>query len=242
LDIRWPLLHLQTMGNGISDIWVLPERTSPLWKASNQPVQLTTGPLSFKIPVPSKDGKKLFVIGAQLRAELVRYDFKSAEFVPYLGGISAGELDFSRDGKWVAYVRYPDDSLWRSKLDGSERLQLTYPPQRAATPHWSPDGKTIAFSSATPGKPWKVVVISPDGGTPESLTSKESPETDPTWSPDGATLAFSSNDSLHPETQFIQLFNLSNRQLSPLPASEPVFGPRWSPDGRFIAAPRRSTA
>src|SRR5437667_8291219 len=126
----------QALRDGASNIWVLPEHFSLLRKASNQPVQLTTGPLSFNTPVPSKDGKKLFVIGMQLRAELVRYDFKSGEFVPYLGGISAGELDFSRDGKSVAYVSYPDDTLWRSRLDGAERLRLTYPPQRTATPHW----------------------------------------------------------------------------------------------------------
>ena len=52
-------------------------------------------------PLPSKDGKKLFVIGIQQRAELVRYDAKSGEFIPYLGGISAGDVDFSRDGQWV---------------------------------------------------------------------------------------------------------------------------------------------
>jgi len=225
----------QALRDGANNIWVLPERSSPLRKASNQPVQLTTGPLSFSTPVPSKDGKKLFVIGTQLRAELVRYDFKSGEFIPYLGGISAGELDFSRDGEWVAYVSYPDDALWRSKLDGSERLQLTYPPLRTATPHWSPDGKTIAFSAAKPGKPWKVFVISPDGGSTESITSTETLETDPTWSPDGTTLAFSSNDNLHPETMFVQLFDLKSRQISRLPGSEPVFGPRWSPDGRSIA-------
>jgi len=225
----------QALRDGASNIWVLPEHSSPLRKVSNQPLQLTTGPLSFDTPVPSKDGKKLFVIGAQLRAELVRYDFKSAEFVPYLGGISAGELDFSRDGKWVAYVSYPDDTLWRSKLDGSERLQLTYPPQRAALPRWSPDGKTIAFTAAMPGKPWKVCVISPDGGTPDPITRTETLQTDPSWSPDGAILAFSSNDNFHPENQYVQLFDLKTRQLSSLPTSEPVFGPRWSPDGRSIA-------
>jgi serine/threonine protein kinase/Tol biopolymer transport system component len=225
----------ESLRDGASNIWVLPEHSSLLRKVSNQPVQLTTGPLSFNAPVPSKDGKKLFVIGAQLRAELVRYDFKSGEFVPYLGGISAGEVDFSRDGKWVTYVSYPDDTLWRSKFGGSERVQLTYPPMRTATPHWSPDGKTIAFSAATPGKPWKVCVIFPDGGLPEPITSTETLETDPTWSPDGATLAFSSNDNLHPESMFVQLFDLKSRQLSRIPGSEPVFGPRWSPDGRSIA-------
>jgi len=224
----------QALRDRASNIWALPEHSSILRKASNQPLQLTTGLLSFGAPVPSKGGGKLFVIGAQLRAELVRYDFKSGDFVPYLGGISAGELDFSRDGKWVAYVSYPDDTLWRSKLDGSERLQLTYRPRRAALPHWSPDGKTIAFSATTPGRPWKVFVISPDGGAPEPITSAESIENDPTWSPDGTTLAFGSNDNFHPESMFVQLFDVKNRQLSRMPASEPVFGPRWSPDGRSI--------
>src|SRR5262249_31799032 len=161
--------------------------------------QLTTGPILFSAPVPSKDGKKLFVIGAQPRAELVRYDSQSREFVPYLGGISAGELDFSRDGKWIAYVSYPDDTLWRSKVDGTWRMQLTYPPRRAATPHWSPDGKTVAFAGATPGKPWKVFIFSPERNLPEPVTSTDTIEADPTWSPDGSTLAFSSNDNIHPE-------------------------------------------
>jgi serine/threonine protein kinase/Tol biopolymer transport system component len=225
----------QALRDGARNIWALREQPSPLRKVSNQPVQLTTGPLSFSAPVPSRDGKKLFVIGAQLRAELVRYDFKSGEFVPYLGGISAGELDFSRDGKWVTYVSYPDDALWRSKLDGSESLQLTYRPLRAAIPHWSPDGKTIAFTAATPGKPWKIFVISRDGGSPEPLTSTQTLENDSTWSPDGTTIAFASNDERHPESMFIQLFDMKTRRLSRVAASEPVFAPRWSPDGRFIA-------
>ena len=45
-----------------------------------------------------------------------------------LRGISAEFVSFSRDGQWVAYVSYPEGTLWRSKLDGSSRLQLTYPP------------------------------------------------------------------------------------------------------------------
>jgi Tol biopolymer transport system component len=225
----------QALRDGASNIWVLSEHSSLFRRVSTQPVQLTTGPLSFSRPVPSKDGKKLFVIGEQRRAELLRYDAKSGQFVPYLGGISAGELDFSRDGKWVAYVSYPDASLWRSRLDGSERLQLTYPPVRVAVPHWSPDSKTVAFSSVSPGKPWKVLLIPPNGGPPEPITPTQTTENDPSWSPDGAVLAFASNDNLHPDSMFVQLFDLKTRRVSQIQASEPVFGPRFSPDGRSIA-------
>jgi Tol biopolymer transport system component len=95
-------------------------------------------------------------------------------------------------------VSYPDDSLWRSKADASDKLQWTYPPMHAALPHWSPDGKTIAFTGSKPGKLWKTFLISSDGGNSEEVTSENLAETDPTWSPEGL-LAFSRNDQLHPE-------------------------------------------
>ena len=101
--------------------------------------------MSLAIPVPSPDGKNVFADGHLPRGELVVYDIKSHQFLPFLSGISAGELDFSPDGKWVVYVSYPDGSLWRSRADGSERLQLTFPPVTAWLPHWSPDGTQIAY-------------------------------------------------------------------------------------------------
>jgi len=51
--------------------------------------------------------------------------------------MSAGEV-VSRDGKWTPSVSYPDATLWRSRLDGSERLRLTFSPVSAFLPHWSP--------------------------------------------------------------------------------------------------------
>jgi eukaryotic-like serine/threonine-protein kinase len=226
----------QSTREGTSNIWIVPDNTAWWRKVSREPVQLTTGPLQFGGPLSSKDGKKLFVIGVQQRAELVRYDAKIADFVPFLGGISAGDADFSRDGQWITYDSYPDNTLWRSKADGTSRLQLTYPPMRTALAHWSPDGQQIAFSGAMPGKSWKVFLISKDGGSPEPLTSENVQETDPTWSNDGSTLAFGHYDLFHHERTFIELFNLKTRQLSPLPDSEGIFGPRWSRDGRYIAA------
>src|SRR5207244_8023265 len=88
-------------------------------KLSYEPVHLTTGPLSFSDPVLSKDGKKLFVMGQQTRGELVRYDAKSRQFLPFLAGISASEADFSRDGQWVTYVRSEEHT---SELQSPDHL------------------------------------------------------------------------------------------------------------------------
>src|SRR5438093_1397239 len=104
---------------------------APLRKAEREPVQLTTGPLYYWAPLPSRDGKRLYVVGEQPRGELVRYDAKSRQNVPYLSGLSVEHVRFSRDGAWAAYVAFPEGTLWRSKLDGSERLQLTFPPMLA---------------------------------------------------------------------------------------------------------------
>ena len=227
----------QSTRDGATNVWIVPDRSDWWRKVSREPVQLTTGPLQFGGPLPSKDGKKMFMGGVQLRAELVRYDAKSGDFSPYLGGISAGDVDFSRDGQWVTYVSYPDDTLWRSKLDGSARLQLTYPPMRTGLGHWSPDGQQIAFAGALPGKPWKVYLISKDGGSPQSLTSKteQLQEADPTWSPDGNTLAIG-HSGIGSDPALIELFNIKTHEISQLPGSDGFFGPRWSPDGRYIVA------
>jgi len=138
----------QSTRNGLSSLWALADQ-HPFWrKVTRDPVQLTTGPLNFGSPVLSRDGKKLFVQAWQPRAAMVRYDAKSGALWPCVVGTGASQLDFSRDGKWVAYVTYTDGTLWRSKSDGSDRVQLTYPPFQATVPRWSPDGTRIAFVSS----------------------------------------------------------------------------------------------
>jgi serine/threonine protein kinase/Tol biopolymer transport system component len=224
----------QSIRGGTSNIWALPERSSFWRKRSHGPVQLTAGPLNFSNPVPSRDGRKLFVQGYQPRAELVKYNLKTGEFLPYLSGLSAGDLDFSRDGTWVTYVTYADGTLWRSKIDGTERMHLTYPPMRVAVPHWSPDGKRIVFSATLPGQAWNLFVISSDGGGPDQLTRSSSDELDPSFSPDGKTVAFGRTE---PQIQSsIQLLDINTHQLQTLTGSEGICCPRWSPDGGHLVA------
>ena len=218
---------------GTSDIWVVADKQDWWRKTSREPVRLTTGPLQYSNPLASKDGKTLYVTGMQPRAELVKFDAKSGELIPFLGGMSAGDVDFSRDGQWVAYVSYPENTLWRSKPDGSQRLQLTYAPMQAALAHWSPDGTQIAFAGTAPGKPWKIFLIGKDGGSPQAVTTEELNEGDPTWSPDGKKLAFGVQMG---DTSMIKMLELGSHGISQLAGSDKIFAPRWSPDGRFIAA------
>jgi eukaryotic-like serine/threonine-protein kinase len=218
-------------------IWELQEKISLLHKNSLEPVQLITGPLALFSPLPSKDGKKLFVVGRRPRGELVRYEAQSNQFVPFLSGISAEHVSFSKNGEWVAYVTFPEGTLWRSKIDGSQRLQLTYPPLYASMPRWSPDGKQIAFFSTTPGKPAKIYLVSPDGGAVrELLPDDDHAEADPYWSPDGSALIF--GGLYGSAVTGIRILDLKTHQVTALPDSEQMFSPRWSPDGKYIAAIR----
>jgi Tol biopolymer transport system component/predicted Ser/Thr protein kinase len=227
----------QSTQRGRSDVWAIREKGMLLGKPNPAPVHLTVGPMDFLGPVPSKDGKKLFVMGWQARGELARYDLKSKQFVPFMSGISADGPSFSKDGQWVAYTSIPVGNLWKSKTDGSERLQLTFPPFTAYEPRWSPDGKRIAFQGIMPGQAWKMYLISSDGGEPEEVMSGIG---DLGWSPDGNSLIFHSGmaDFLSTSPRAIQLLDLKTRQISTFPGSEGLYSPRWSPDGRYIAALR----
>jgi len=225
----------QSTHNGKTQIWAMSEKGSLLRKT--EPTELTTGPLSYFTPVVSADGKKLFAIGSQLRGELGRFNHKTSQFEPYLSGISAEGVEFSRDGQWVTYSTYPEGSLWRSRADGSERLQLTFPPLRTGLPRWSPDGKQIAFTVVIHGQGLKTYLVKATGGVPERITPGDRNEGDVNWSPDGNSIVYWSSASWPTGNDLtISILDLQTRKVSIVPGSEKLFSPHWSPDGRYIAA------
>lgn len=240
----------QTFRDGAHNIWALREppglleRVSrKLGKARREPKQLTTGPMNSQSAAPSRDGRRLYVLGTQVRGELTRYDSTSREFVPLLKGISAWGITFSRDGQWVAYISYPEGTLCRMRADGSDRLQLTSPPMGVVHPHWSPDGKQIAFVAYAPGRPFKIHLISAEGGSPQQLIPGERDEIDPGWSPDGNSLIFGRaqwKEPPSPGAVNIQRLDLRTHQLSTFPGSDGLWSPRWSPDAKYVVAMSRN--
>jgi Tol biopolymer transport system component/DNA-binding winged helix-turn-helix (wHTH) protein len=234
-------LILTTHQSNASSLWAIAQNARGV--PSDAVMQLTTGPLWIHDVLPSKNGKQIFIVGTQPKGELIQVDPKRGRFIPILGGIFAGDPDYSRDDSLISYVLLPEQTLWRSRADGSERLQLTFPPMQAILPHWSPDVRRIAFVASMPGHPWRVFVIDKDGGVPQAISSSEESQTDPSWSKDGLTIAFSHNPEIafsHPflegDQSYIGMFDVKSRAITRLAGSEGTIAPRWSPDGKHIAA------
>ena len=219
-------------------LWATREGAGFLRKAR---FRLTNGPMTMASPLPSADGKRIFAVAVSPRGQLQRYDGKSRQFVPFLSGVSANGVDLSKDGQWVTYVAFPEGTLWRSKIDGSERLQLTMPPMEVSLPRWSPDGNRIAFVGQVLGKPVKIYIVSADGGTPTQAIQGEQSEGEAGWSPDGNSLIFAPWHWLQGSTG-IRFLDLKTGQVTMLPGSEGLFSVRWSPDGQRLAALRADSS
>ena len=230
----------QSSRNGLSNIWALPESHIPFWPGSSTPIQITAGPLTYAAPLPSHQPNRLFVIGAHSRSHLLQYDSAARQFVAYLPALAtASRTEVSADGTRVAWVSNIDGSLWQSKLDGSERLQLTAPPMQVYMMRWSPGDKKIAFMGKKPGEPWKIYVVPAEGGAPQRLLDESENEDDPGWSSDGKTMVFGRSPDYMGEDsapKAIYAFDFQNKTLSMVPGSEGLFSPRLSPDGRYLAA------
>jgi Tol biopolymer transport system component len=106
------------------------------------------------------------------------------------------------------------------------------------SPHYSPDGKRIAFGSTRgsarygPGGQSEIWVCDSDGQNPIPLTSGGDPSNNPCWSPDGQQIAFDSYSGGQGDICVINAAGGKPRRLTRDPSDEVV--PVWSQDGRWI--------
>jgi serine/threonine protein kinase/Tol biopolymer transport system component len=221
------------------EIWALDERRGLLRRPSGEPIQLAAGPIHWAPPFPAKDGKDIFAVGYHFRGELSRLDPRTKQLQPFLGGISADGVSFSKDGNSVAYTSNPDGALWKARQDGSKPIQLTDAPFAAFMPRWSPDGSQILFMdvSQLPGT-IKAYIVSSEGGSPKLLLPEDDGyQTDPNWSPDGRKVVFCKGwNQNQNKNSVLRILDVASRQVTTIPGSAGMFSPRWSPDGRLIAA------
>ena len=227
-------LTLPNTSTNMSALWALSDSAQGTSVDGPGIVRLTSGSISFGNASLARNDKKMWAIGVQPVGEIVKFDVASKKFIPVIPGVSATDLSFSPDGKWVTYVTVPEGRLWRSRADGTDRLQLTSAGQ-SALPVWSPDGKQIAFVNMQPGQSWKLFLVPPTGGTPHEVLAESGSQMDANWSSDGARLMFGDLRQLGGGLT-IRILDLKTGKIERVPGSEGLFSPRWSPDGRYIAA------
>jgi tricorn protease len=117
-------------------------------------------------------------------------------------------LSFSLSAQGTRLLRQPTLSeqnvaflyggdLWVSARNGGEARRLTSTPAQETDPHFSPDGRWIAFTSDRSGSS-SVYVVSVDGGAPTRLTWHSSPAFARGWTNDGKRVLYASSRETAP--------------------------------------------
>jgi Tol biopolymer transport system component/DNA-binding winged helix-turn-helix (wHTH) protein len=224
--------------DGVGSVWVRPEkRRFPYLSRPDPPIRLTSGPMNFYLLVPSHDGRRLYTTSGKSRFELVRQDRRSKQFVTLFKGADIRSASFSPSGDRIAFIG-SDWNLWQSRPDGTERVQLTTE-FGVGEIRWNPDGTRIVFGAAKSGKISNIYQVRAEGGTIEELLPQDVVHAYPEWSPDGGSIAYTTRGDksvVPPADGAIYVLDLRTRETTKVSGSDGLQGPRWSPDGKYLAA------
>jgi Tol biopolymer transport system component/imidazolonepropionase-like amidohydrolase len=167
--------------------------------------------------------------------ERTRRDFDSRAPRPVLG-VSFPAL--SPDGSVIAFTSLGDLYLW--DIDREELTQVTDDPAADQTPHWSRDGRRLAWISDRGGQ-YRVWTLDLASGERVSLAFEQKFISFPAWSPDGSKLAFftdvPANPLLHVLGQLV-IVDLATGDQEPILPPMPPQPLNWSGNGDYLLTTR----
>jgi DNA-binding winged helix-turn-helix (wHTH) protein/Tol biopolymer transport system component len=221
-----------------ASLWLMDENRGFFRRHTGEPIQLTQGPIAFDHPEAMQDSSRIFVIGSHNEYQLLRIDPKTSAKTAMLAESGATDMDFSLDGQWVVYAARENGTLWKSRIDGSGKVQLTAGATGAFAPHWSPDQKRILFTGFLLDSQPRLYVVSADGGSPKSVlpSNNKWASVSGDWRTDGRQIVLDVQEMESNREPDIRILDLESGKLTKLLDSDGLIEPRWSADGRYIVA------
>jgi TolB protein len=187
------------------------------------------------------DNSKLaFVSYRTGKPEVNIYSYLDGSRIPFpLFNTFVNTPAISPDGTEVAYaLRTPrgDADLYVSKLDGSDRRDITNNPAIDTSPTWSPSGRQIAFvSDRVQRGAGQIFICDADGSNLQRIAKEGGDADSPAWSPDGKWLAFHWKPHMSIGYDLflaeVSTGKITNQLTSGNGSSE---SPSWAPDGRHL--------
>src|SRR3984957_2677040 len=127
--------------------------------------------------------------------------------------------------------------IWVVGKQGGEAVRITSTPAVESDPHFSPDGKWIAFTSDRSGSP-QVYVVSAEGGIPRQLTWFPAAAGARGWTPDGKRVLYSSTRETAP-AGYGRLWSVAVAGGPSMMLPAPMgFDGSYSPEGKKIIVDR----
>lgn len=153
-----------------------------------------------------------------------------------LRGVARTKLTFSSDRnkeRVTGTVENRDvKEVYIGDYDGANQRRITVNRQLNITPVWSPDARSIAYTSYRSGFP-DIYISMIFQGTMSTPTKAVGQNWLPAFSPDGTRIAFTSNRDGNPELYIANIDGSNVRRLTNNPAIDTT--PTWSPSGTQIA-------
>jgi TolB protein len=153
-----------------------------------------------------------------------------------LRGVARTKLTFSSDRNREAVVGTVEKrdvkEVYVTDYDGANPRRITINRALNVFPNWSPDGRSIVYTSYRTGVP-DILISNIYAGTMETPTKGAGQNWLPVFSPDGTRIAFTSNRDGNPEIYVMNRDGSDLRRLTNNPEIDST--PTWSPAGTQIA-------
>jgi TolB protein len=172
-------------------------------------------------------GTKRFAV---VPSEPRRLAHKIADEVVFLFTGEPGDADTK-----IAYVvpRGGAKEIYTMDYDGAAPLPLTANQSINLSPRWSPDARSLAFTSYMRGYPYLYRLFAFERRPVQLLAGFLGINSSPAWSPDGRQVALTLSKDGNPEIYVLTLASGAFRRLTTHPSIDTE--PTWSPTGREIA-------